>query len=57
MGITRVLSYQVEGLRLVRLLPEFEPEPWPIHALHFAGRRPARVSAFITRLRERLTTP
>lgn len=54
MGITRVLSYQVEGLRLVRLLPEFEPEPWPIHALHFAGRRPARVAAFIARLKARL---
>lgn len=54
MGITRVLSYQVEGLKLVRLLPEFEPDPWPIHALHFAGRRPARVAAFIARLKARL---
>jgi DNA-binding transcriptional LysR family regulator len=51
-GIARVLSYQVgaelrDG-RLVRVLPEFEPPPIPIHVVHPEGRRAsARVRAFV----------
>ncbi|HVH06632.1 MAG TPA: LysR family transcriptional regulator [Myxococcota bacterium] len=58
-GIARVLSYQVgaelrDG-RLVRLLPDFEPPPIPIHVVHPEGRRAsARVRAFVDFAVERL---
>jgi DNA-binding transcriptional LysR family regulator len=58
-GIARVLSYQVgaelrDG-RLVRLLPEHEPAPIPIHVVHPEGRRAsARVRAFVDFAVERL---
>jgi DNA-binding transcriptional LysR family regulator len=58
-GIARVLSYQVgaelaDG-RLVRLLPEHEPPPIPIHVVHPEGRRAsARVRAFVDFAVERL---
>lgn len=52
LGIARVLSYQVSddlaAGRLVRLLPETEPEPLPVHLLVPASRyMPARVRAFL----------
>jgi DNA-binding transcriptional LysR family regulator len=51
-GVTRVLSYQVAGElaagRLVRLLPEHEPAPLPVHVVHPpASAATARVRAFI----------
>ncbi|AZO52820.1 MAG: LysR family transcriptional regulator [Mesorhizobium sp.] len=63
-GPTRVLSYQVEAavrsgaLRI--LLPEFEPEPWPVQLVHSGqGLLPVKLRAFLDfaapRLRERLT--
>ena len=58
-AIARVLSYQVgaelrDG-RLVRLLPDFEPPPIPIHVVHPEGRRAsARVRAFVDFAVERL---
>jgi DNA-binding transcriptional LysR family regulator len=42
-GVTRVLSYQIEDARragaLEVALEAFEPPPWPIHAVH-AGQEP-----------------
>jgi DNA-binding transcriptional LysR family regulator len=58
-GIAQVLSYQVreavaEG-RLVRLLPQFEPEPLPATLLYQASRRgAANIRAFALAARERL---
>jgi DNA-binding transcriptional LysR family regulator len=51
-GITRVLSYQVDGeLRAGRLrivLPEYEPPPLPVHVVHAGGKRPsAKVRSFV----------
>lgn len=51
-GITRLLSYQVsEQLNagtLQRLLPDFEPDPIPIHIVHREGRLASvKVRAFI----------
>jgi DNA-binding transcriptional LysR family regulator len=51
-GVTSVLSYQVAGElaegRLVRLLPEHEPEPLPVHVVYPpASVATARVRAFI----------
>jgi DNA-binding transcriptional LysR family regulator len=51
-GVTCVLSYQVAGEltegRLVRLLPEHEPEPLPVHVVYPpASVATARVRAFI----------
>ena len=51
-GICRVLSYQVvdhlAAGRLVALLPEFEPEPTPVHLVfHPVPRRNAALRAFI----------
>ena len=51
-GLTRTLSYQVRSEiadgRLVRLLPEHEPEPLPIHVVFPQGRTAsARVRAFV----------
>lgn len=52
LGITRLMSYQVgEELNdgtLRRLLPDYEPEPLPIHIVHLAGRNAnAKVRSFI----------
>ena len=50
-GIARVLSYQAaDGLAdgsLVRLLPEHEPPSVPVQLVTGAGRRPAKVEAFL----------
>ncbi|MDF3936583.1 LysR family transcriptional regulator [Pseudomonas citronellolis] len=63
LGITRVLSYQAErelrAGRLLRLLKDFEPDPWPINLLHAGqGAPPLKLRAFLDylapRLRERL---
>ncbi|MBS2036949.1 LysR family transcriptional regulator [bacterium] len=58
-GLTRVLSYQiVEELsrgQLQIVLPEFEPEPWPIYVLHQEGHKvSAKVRAFVDFLVRRL---
>lgn len=52
MGITRLLSYQIESYRssgqLKTLLPEFEPPPLPIHVVHREGRyASAKVRTFV----------
>jgi DNA-binding transcriptional LysR family regulator len=54
-----LLSYQVaEHLRAGRLktvLPEYEPEPLPVHVVHREGRQaPQRVRAFLDLAVERL---
>ncbi|MFO1201229.1 MAG: LysR family transcriptional regulator [Tabrizicola sp.] len=63
LGITRVLSYQMERLeaegRLRRILTRFEPPPVPIHLVHAAqGLVPRKLRAFldfaVPRLRARL---
>jgi DNA-binding transcriptional LysR family regulator len=61
-GITRMLGYQVadpiaEG-SLVRLLRDYEVEPWPVHLLYPSGPHPApKLRAFVDfavpRLRQR----
>lgn len=62
-GITRVLSYQIEEATRARqleiVLQAFEPEPWPIHLLHVGQRLvPLKLRAFLDwatpRLRARL---
>ncbi len=58
-GLTRLLSYQVaEHLtagRLKTVLPDFEPDPLPVHILHREGRQaPQRVRAFLDLAKERL---
>ena len=50
--LTRVLSYQIARElwlgQLEIVLPEFEPEPWPIYVLHQEGRKvSAKVRAFV----------
>lgn len=58
LGITQVLSYQVrdavaEG-RLMRLLPDHEPDPVPATLLYQAGRRAsANIRAFVAAARDR----
>jgi DNA-binding transcriptional LysR family regulator len=62
-GITRMLGYQVadpiaEG-SLVRLLRDYEVEPWPAHLLYPSGPHPApKLRAFVDfavpRLRQRM---
>ena len=53
LGITRVLSYQVAGTvaagKLVLVLRDFEPPPWPV-SLVFAGQRlsPQKLRAFLS---------
>ena len=52
MGITRLLSYQIESYRasgqLKTLLTEFEPPPLPIHVIHREGRyASAKVRTFV----------
>ena len=59
-GITAALSYQVDQeLRagvLVRLLPEHEPAPLPLHLVRPAGTHlPAKVRLFLSFAAERLT--
>lgn len=58
-GLTRVLSYQIAHElsrgQLQIVLPEFEPEPWPIFVLHQEGRKvSAKVRAFVDFLVRRL---
>jgi DNA-binding transcriptional LysR family regulator len=62
-GITRVLSYQIEDARragaLEIALEAFEPAPWPIHAVHAGqGPLPLKLRTFldwaVPRLRARL---
>jgi len=50
-GITRVLSYQIEDARragaLEIALEAFEPPPWPVHAVHAGqGPLPLKLRAF-----------
>lgn len=52
MGITRLLSYQIEGYlashQLKILLTEFEPQPLPIHVIHREGRyASAKIRTFV----------
>jgi DNA-binding transcriptional LysR family regulator len=52
LGVSRLLSYQVgahfSSGQLVRLLPEFEPAPIPIHVVHRESRYPsAKVRSFV----------
>lgn len=52
MGITRLLSYQIEDYlashQLQTLLTEFEPPPLPIHVIHREGRyASAKVRTFV----------
>jgi len=59
MGITRLLSYQIEAYRasvqLQTLLTEFEPPPLPIHVIHREGRyASAKVRAFVDHIVLRL---
>jgi len=63
-GVTRVLSYQIEaelhGGRLIRLLPEHEPPPLPVHVVYpAASASSAKLRAFadivVPRLRKRLS--
>ncbi len=58
-GLARAMRYQVEADvragRLQIVLAEFEPEPFPVHLVHTAGRRvPAKLRAFIDFAAERL---
>ena len=58
-GIARLLSYQVaaevDAGRLCRLMPEYDPPPYPVHILHRETRHAsARVRAFIDLLAESL---
>ncbi|MBN3562095.1 LysR family transcriptional regulator [Aliamphritea spongicola] len=58
-GITRVLSYQVAAKfasgELIRLLPEFEPEPWPVNIIHRQGPQgSAKVRSCVDLLAENL---
>lgn len=58
-GVTRALSYMiaahVRAGRLRVVLPDYEPEPLPIHVLYREGRRaPGRVRAFVDFAVERL---
>jgi DNA-binding transcriptional LysR family regulator len=59
MGITRLLSYQIESYRasgqLQTLLTDFEPPPLPIHVIHREGRyASAKVRTFVDLIVERL---
>lgn len=58
-GLARLLSYQavddIAAGRLVRLLPDYEPEPLPVQLVTPGGRHPApRVRAFIDHAAARL---
>jgi DNA-binding transcriptional LysR family regulator len=59
LGVTRVLSYQVDGeLRrgtLQRVLPDYEPAPLPIHVVHREGKHgTAKVRGFVDMIVEHL---
>jgi DNA-binding transcriptional LysR family regulator len=59
MGITRLLSYQIESYRasgqIQTLLTDFEPPPLPIHVIHREGRyASAKVRAFVDLIVARL---
>lgn len=59
-GITRVISYQVTGElasgALVKLLPNWEPQPLPVHIVHREGHHTSRkIRAFIDLLARNLT--
>jgi DNA-binding transcriptional LysR family regulator len=58
-GLARAMRYQVEALvlagQLQIVLAGFEPEPFPVHLVHVAGRMaPAKLRAFIDFAAERL---
>lgn len=58
-GITRLMSYQVAAHlaagKLVRLFPEYEPPPLPVHIIHLEGRQAsAKVRALVDALVEHL---
>ncbi len=58
-GLARAMRYQVDAEvragRLQIVLAEFEPEPFPVHLVHVAGRMaPAKLRAFIDFAAERL---
>lgn len=58
-GLVSVLSYQIgPDLRagtLQTVLEEYEPDPMPIHLVHYSGRRvPAKVRGFLDLARDRL---
>ena len=58
-GITRLMSYQVAAHlaagQLVRLFPEYEPPPLPVHIIHLEGRQAsAKVRALVDVLVEHL---
>jgi DNA-binding transcriptional LysR family regulator len=58
-GLARAMRYQVDADvragRLQIVLAEFEPEPFPVHLVHVAGRMaPAKLRAFIAFAAERL---
>lgn len=60
LGIARLISYQVsEQLasgELIRVLPDQEPPPLPVHVVHRQGRfSPARTRAFIDMMVDNLT--
>ncbi len=59
LGITRLFCYQVAAAvvekRLRLLLPDFEPEPAPVHLIYAGGRRiPQKLRAFIDYVQPRL---
>ncbi|WP_421981574.1 LysR substrate-binding domain-containing protein [Roseibium sp.] len=58
-GLTRALSYQVgpdlQSGTLQTVLEEFEPEPLPVHLVHYEGRRVSvKVRSFLDLARDRL---
>lgn len=59
LGITRLFCYQVAAAvvekRLRLLLPDFEPEPAPVHLIYAGGHRiPQKLRAFIDYVQPRL---
>ncbi|KAB8037880.1 LysR family transcriptional regulator [Silvanigrella paludirubra] len=58
-GITRALSYQVSSYlnnnKLEIILEDYEPDPWPVHLVHAAGRIvPLKLRAFLDFAKPRL---
>ncbi|WP_306141352.1 LysR family transcriptional regulator [Roseibium sp. MMSF_3412] len=58
-GLTRALSYQVgpdlQSGTLQAVLEDFEPEPLPVHLVHYEGRRVSvKVRSFLDLARDRL---
>lgn len=61
MGITRLLSYQIESYKasgqLQPVLADFEPSPLPIHVIHREGRyASAKVRSFVDLIVSKLQT-